>query len=505
MIDTIVKVFQNFRNRLFSLFPYRADATMDFIDALAGEPNFKSTVKLSLSDLFRRQYSSLTDVLDSLFRSNLKNPPREEDTQKHTPKIMELLAEACPPSQKKFSLFAVDCTANPRIFADKLSDRTMVHAPNHVPGQKPITVGHEYSTLVHLPDNPLDRRQHWVIPLSVQRVASHETGAQTGFAQFKKVVSETAFKGKLCVMVADAAYSTKESLEALSQCPDAVLGARMRGNRKVFKMPLSQVRRGRPLVYGDEILLKDPTQPDLQEFTTTITRSGQQHQVFLDRWNDVMMQGSPKRPFDMLRVILKDKNGKPVYRRPLWIAIIGERRRELSSLEMFESYCQRYDIEHYFRFGKQKLGFASLQTCDTRHEEIAHWVGLLAYNMLYNSRQFAQVVAYPWEKKKVKVLTEQQGPTRVQRDYKRIIRGFGTPAKIPKPRGKSSGRKTGTKGKQRPTCSLIRKSKIKNDETSEVPLRKSKKIDRNRHRENKNQLQRLKRVWPKKRPPPARC
>ena len=147
MIEAILFKFQSFRNRLFQLFDYRSGATMDLIDAVSAEITASSVVKMSLSELFRRKYSSLTDVLNSLFRTNLKAPPTAKGRQQQTLKITQLLAEECAPSPQEngFALFAIDCTANPRIYAKKIADRTAVHAPNHIPGQKPITVGHEYS------------------------------------------------------------------------------------------------------------------------------------------------------------------------------------------------------------------------------------------------------------------------------------------------------------------------------------------------------------------------
>ena len=151
MITEIVSKFESFRNRLFRLFHYRSGATMDLIDAVSAVGVTDSIVKLSLSDLFRRKYSSLTDVLSSLFRTNPKTPPKVEERQQQTLKITQLLAEECALNSQEtgFALFAIDCTANPRIYAKKVADRTAVHAPNHIPGQKPITVGHEYSVLVY--------------------------------------------------------------------------------------------------------------------------------------------------------------------------------------------------------------------------------------------------------------------------------------------------------------------------------------------------------------------
>jgi hypothetical protein len=58
IIDKLIK----FRTDLFSLFRYRSDSTMDLVDAIAGQSSKESTVILSLSNLFRRTNSSITDA-----------------------------------------------------------------------------------------------------------------------------------------------------------------------------------------------------------------------------------------------------------------------------------------------------------------------------------------------------------------------------------------------------------------------------------------------------------
>ncbi|MGH2638806.1 MAG: transposase [Rhabdochlamydiaceae bacterium] len=514
MIASIVSKFQSFRQRLFKLFPYRAGASMDLIDAVAAETNASSVVKLSLSELFRRKYSSLTDVLDSLFRTNLKFAPTIEEQRTQTHKITQLLAEECvPPLQEnEFCLFAIDCTADPRIYADKVGDRTIVHAPNHVPGQKPITVGHEYSALVHLPNQAGDRDLHWVVPLSVKRVESNQSGPQVGLVQLEEISNTTAFKDHFCVSVSDAAYSTRGSVINGAKWPNVVQIARMRSNRKVYRMPPSgsKTRRGRPLAYGEEILLGDPPRPDQVEITMTVTRKGYVYRVLLERWNDVVMQGSKderthEHPFDLLRVTVTDKKGKPIYRRPLWMMIAGARRRGVASKEAYISYGRRYDIEHFFRFGKQRLGLVNSQTCETRHEENWHWIGLLSYNMLYHTRQLIQPIAHPWEKRKVQVITSVHRPSQVQRDYGRIIRRIGTPAPIPKPRGKSPGRSLGYKSGSRRDHPLIikslsnKKADFLADDASAEPKKSHPKSKRNPS--SRKRYPRMKRIWAKNRVP----
>ena len=144
----------------------------------------------------------------------------------------------------------------PRIYADKVRDRTIVHAPNHVPGQKPITVGHEYSVLVYLPNREEEREKHWVVPLSVKRVASHQSGPDVGLLQLEEIANHTVFKRYFCISVTDAAYSTKKWVIRGSKFPHVVHIARLRGNRKVYQMPAGI---SEPLAPNRLLLLLYPT------------------------------------------------------------------------------------------------------------------------------------------------------------------------------------------------------------------------------------------------------
>jgi hypothetical protein len=490
MIESIVSKFQSFRNRLFQLLYCRADATMDLIDATAAEVASSSVVKLSLSSLFRRSYSSITDVLSNVF-----TPLPTKTSEEQALAVTQLLAEEAPPTIGAFSLFAIDCTANPRIYSEKVIDRSVVHAPNHVPGQKPITVGHEYSVIVHIPDEPVDRDRHWVIPLSVKRVASSASGPQVGLLQFKQIATQTQFRDCFCVDVADAAYSTGEWLAGIADLHNAVHIARLRGNRTLFRAPQeANRRRGRPILYGDEVPLCAPSEPDEQlEQFELVTRRGKKLFVKIVRWNDLLAKGRKDlkthlHPFDVVRITVTDEKGRPIYKRPLWLMIAGQRRREITNRQAFQAYCCRYDIEHFFRFGKQKLCLTSSQTCETRHEENWLWISMLAYTMLYHASSLAKETRYPWERKKVTVIKPKQTPTMVQRDYERIIRGIGTPASVPKPRGKSSGREGGVNGKRRKDQPLVRKAMRTEGELKKRRCRKGKAGP-------KIPCQRLRRIW----------
>ena len=94
MIDSIVPKIRDFRNRLFPLFKFRADATIDLIDAVASS-NHETIVKTSLSPLFRRKYSSITDVADNMFRREAEENPNEQELREEHLKISRLLADQC--------------------------------------------------------------------------------------------------------------------------------------------------------------------------------------------------------------------------------------------------------------------------------------------------------------------------------------------------------------------------------------------------------------------------
>tara|TARA_B110000879_G_C10731472_1_gene340530 strand:+ start:200 stop:382 length:183 start_codon:yes stop_codon:yes gene_type:complete len=57
-----------------------------------------------------------------------------------------------------------------------------------------------------------------------------------------------------------------------------------------------------------------------------------------------------------------DEHGNEVFKRPLWIGVLGKRRNELNMKSVYTAHRERYDLEHFFRFGKQKLLLDTYQT-----------------------------------------------------------------------------------------------------------------------------------------------
>ena len=60
--------FKQFRENLYQSFNYRRDTLMDLVDALSANTTARSPVELSLSTLFRREYSALYKGIQALSR-----------------------------------------------------------------------------------------------------------------------------------------------------------------------------------------------------------------------------------------------------------------------------------------------------------------------------------------------------------------------------------------------------------------------------------------------------
>jgi hypothetical protein len=102
---------------------------------------------------------------------------------------------------------------------------------------------------------------------------------------------------------------------------------------------------------------------------------------------------------------------------------------------------------------------SSFQTPDVNHEENWWHLSMLAYCQLYLAAPLAHQLPRPWDAKKISSPSTLLSPSAVQRDFARIINEIGTPAKPPKPRGISPGRRKGVKLQPRKALNIIFKSK----------------------------------------------
>ena len=464
---------KQFRQDLYEGFDLRRDALMDLVDALSSTSNAQSVVELSLSPCFRRQYSSVHDAIACFFQPS---EPEKSDEERRAwqQKWTSLIAGYLPrPQRRNFWLFGTDVVPIPRTFSPTLAERTFVYQPNTIKGNKPIAIGHQYSHLVFFPEETHPDEPPWAVPMMVRRVPSDEKATGVGAEQINALMKEETlpFHDELCLHVADSVYSAVTYLGTVlvQEHKNLVNVTRARSNR-VFYHQAPPVEGeggpGHPTWYGERFDLKDAStwgEPDAVEETSFTTRRGRACQVHLEGWHNLLMRGKKHLPmhhypFTLIRARVLDEEGHPVFKRTLWLIVIGERRHGISLLEAWEAYGRRYDVEHYFRFGKQRLLMAAYQTPDVEHEE--NWMQMvaLAHVQLWLARNLAEAMPRPWERYLPQAERGTASPTMVQRDFGRIIRQIGTPAERPKRRGKSPGRAKGDRQPRRRRYPVIKKA-----------------------------------------------
>ena len=446
-----IEIFQKYREELHGHFSRCSDALFNVLDSISGRQTAQSGAELSLEIPFERRYSSLYRAVDKFFHGT------SSERQRKGLERAGILAPVLPnPERYPFHIIGIDATPAPRPYAKTLPDRGIVHCPNPAPGNKPIGVGHSYSVTALLPERE-SGTPPWVVPLICTRIPTSETAIEVGVKQLKGLLEskDLPFHEQLTVNVADAGYSTARYLSVIGAYGNNVVVARLAGNRKLYRMisdAPGRSGRGHPKWFGEVFDLKDETtwgKPDEEVITEIITRKGTVLQVKIERWNNLLMRGKKdapmhNRPFDLVRCRVFNDKGELVFKRPLWLTVLGSRRGEISTEHVYEAYRRRYDLEHFFRFGKNKLLLDRFRTSTVEHEENWWELCCLAYTHLWLAASLSEKIPRPWEKYKPEFRNRTiPGPAQVQRDFVRIIRAIGTPAVSPKPRGNSPGRKKG--------------------------------------------------------------
>lgn len=424
-----IQDFKEWREQLTSSLSHRREALIDLIDlidALSSNQHATSVAELSLNPLFQRDYNSLYKAI-----AEFSSRPNETSDSQEVNPIFQAVSGTIPTTNSRsFNLFGIDATPYPRPYSATLLDKTFIHYPNPIKGNKPISIGHTYSVVCVLPERTETGNIPWSIPLSCERVTSSDTTTKTGNKQLKKLWKNSEdSEDKRSVLVADCDYSQRGFIGEQVQQKNVVTITRVRSNR-VFYRPFIDKHPDKKRVGHPQMLMRG-----------TKTYKMNRH------------------PFTLLQITVQDPTTNCAIWKPMWLIVIGERRDELSLIDGYESYRQRYDMEHLFRFGKQKLLMNSYFTPDVHHEE--NWVKLtlLSYVNLWAVRKLATVLPRPWEQYLKSDKSVQITPSLVQRDYPRIIRAIGLSPQSPKRRGFCSGRIKGEKKVKRTRHPVIKKTK----------------------------------------------
>jgi hypothetical protein len=471
MLASILTNLKKFRQQIYEIIQYRSDACMDLLDSLCSNISANSPVKLSLNSNHRRSYNSITDVV-----TTFNHGGEVQDNELLNLVTQQAITEK---SDRNYFLFVSDCTPAPRKHSPTLSDRSIVYSPNAILGNKPITIGHKFSVTAFLP--PKDDSPPWVLPLITQRVSSSEDGEIVGAENLQSIlniISKEAPPDKLCVNVVDSGYCKPKYIHKLhnkdAKNKNLITIVRARSNR-VFWTKAKQEHSiysgkiGHKLWYGNKFDFKDEAtwgEPNDFVENKVTTKKGKLCTVKIQAWDNILMRqksGLPmnEHPFTVYRAVMTDAGGNNVFHKPLWLLCFGDRRKEITPLQAYQDYLQRYDIEHFFKFAKNRLLADKFQTSSTQHEENWWSICSLAQATLYVAREAAKKMPFPWEKylPEIKKSDRLSSPAQTQRSFEQLTCTIGTPAKAPKPRGKPLGRSNGQKRPKRERHSVVFKGK----------------------------------------------
>ena len=465
---------RGFQQKLLRLFTNRSYASLQLVEALAYASKPTTVVELSQEVPFQRSYSVINKVLNTFGAASLVDKTVKVGESVKKVRVVDPVAFSkitkpfsdfffsMLPKEKnrKFHLFALDATSNPRIHARTLDDRSYVHQANQIGA--PVTIGVEASVLTYLPEQSVEEA-NWVLPVSVERISTDKTACEVAKIQLQLLAESTPANSQLTVIVADCAYG---SLTPCSE--DQVVIARGRtdrqGRRPAVNNPTEPKKRGRPRMYEPgTIRFSEDIAPGTEggsdeESQCEDTLQGQTVDVLCNRWNNVIVEGHSE-PVDVVKIEIfsKDDCTKTLLP-PLLLILSGKRKREISALEAYHSYRRRFDIEHFFRFIKQKLLFCAYQTPDLDHQVGWWWFCCMAYWLLYHVRHIGQGSTRPWHKKRDSA--KPAGPGEVKRLFAtKIFPVLGSPTNAPIKREKSRGREVGTCLPKRERKKVVKKGK----------------------------------------------
>jgi len=339
-----------------------------------------------------------------------------------------------------------------------MEDRTFVHKADQL--GTPIMIGLEASVLVAIPEKE-DGEAKWTLPLSVERVSSKETACEIAKKQLLLLAQMEVHDKKMSVITVDSGYTRLEPAEK-----NQVIIARGRSDRVGRRLNNHQDEkkyRGRPRKYiegcikfREDIPLDDKNAPDEQVEDQMIYK-GQAVYRLISRWNNIHLHDR-EGLVDVVKVELFSKmDAVPLFDAPLLLIVSGIRRSQLSGQQVFECYQCRFDIEHFFRFQKQRLLFGGFQTADLRRQCNWWWICLMAYWLLYLSRFAAPESNRKWHPKHEHRLASSGEVKRVFGS--KIFPDLGSPSSKPVVRGKSNGRHFGTRFTKRSKQKVVKKSK----------------------------------------------
>ena len=433
-----------FRRSFYECLHRRADALFELADAiLSADGATPSPAHLSLQASHRRGWGSLYAALD---HGRIDEEALRKLLARHP------LASASPSTP----VYAVDVSVWDRCDAECSPERGFYYHPSRHSAGQPIVAGWAYQFIAQL--NFV--RESWVAPMDVERLRPAQDANEVAAEQVKAFVcllhedEEEQEQRAAPLFVFDAGYDPVKLQRGLEGCPCQIL-VRLRVGRRFYADPSlagPPAHTGRPRRHGPKMKCKDPsTWPEPSaEYSCEDAGYGAVRVRAFSKMHPKVCAHEGRGSRGPLPIVVGTLVLVEVERLPR-----GERRRkprvlwlwwhgpegEAPNLDLiWRAYVRRFDLEHTFRFLKQALGWT---TPRVRHPEQADrwtWVVVAVFTQLRLARAHVADLRLPWERH---YDTARLTPVRVHRVVSALLAELGTPAKPPKPCGRSPGRPKG--------------------------------------------------------------
>jgi hypothetical protein len=421
------------RQQIYSCFERSRDALFNVSDALVSESQARSLPELSLSVFFERQWQSRYEAL--------------QDGRINVERLRKVFVQALiadEPTDEPIWL-GIDSSSMQRLEAASSRDRGMIYVPNMPHATKPVSVGYQFSTLMLLPEQP----SSWVGILEQRRISSDQTAIEVGIEQLRAVLPLIR---RPVILLADRWYATASFV-----CACRELGAqaliRLKRNRRLYRAapPRKEKQRGAPCKHGP---LFQGTRPETYGPADAEWEGVDEHgkRVVVSCWKHLHVRDASEVEVSVIRVqreAARDTKRDP---RESWFLWTSHEDIPLEQVRTW--YRKRFSQEHGYRFLKQDLLWTQAHLRTPEQVERWSWIVACACNQLLVAKHLGQAVLRPWESKERAVT-----PRQVRRVMPSILWQVGTPAKPPKPRGKSPGWPKGRVRTPAPRFVVVRKPK----------------------------------------------
>ena len=409
----------------------RPESLANLVMALSSYEFADHPVELSESVFFTRKYHSVYRSIQDLSKDS-------ESYEKVSKSIRDLCFSYAAITGNIYN-WQTDVTPMVKPHSACLEDRMYIQIPNNViAGNKPLSKGYKYS-YINLGLNQSDYLEtqeafikagntKWTAPLSIKRVEINETPKETAHSQIKTLLEDKDLPFGQALLVCntlDSYYGNAGFLSRVHEYNNLVNIVRFRGGIKIYPEARESYTGGAPKIYGACHYLIESSGlhhykykgEDKEKYRNSVldlafdeelsfqsqTVKGKLLRIEIKRFNNMMIRSKKDsnmkdKAFDLLycRVFDEEKE-KPLFK-PMWLAITGEKRRLLTTLQAYCKYSHRYDIEPFFRFSKQKLLLDKYQTPIV--ENLDNWVLIvqMATWLLWTASDQAEKNPKDWQK-----------------------------------------------------------------------------------------------------------